>query len=482
MNNSSPDDVAMSASDRLHYNAVDRLFSLARHNRLKEVPSCMEEYGFDVDVENQHGNTLLCVASQNGLKRMAKVSLRLGANIDHQNGMGNTPLHFCCAYGFAELAAYLISKGANPMVRNENGVLCTEGLGKDALRLVNQAITEAQDAGLLDDTVPQHTEQQPVVEQEQVVEQVEEVEEEPFYQHYEQEEAVEQVVEQARVVAPIPQEKEDVFGVASWSESGGSAAAAAAAAATAAAAAAAAATQRRKVSTVSSSASSDGRWRPLPKAPRPRPLPKQPRPLPSGVKGISKKVAPITKPIPVPKRTTSLMLPKKKKKSNDTVGSTNSSTTLPKLVKAAPVILLEQQHVKIKPLPVVTPRTRYGYSSVLQAVHANDISAVRGLTGQTSEQDIAASLHACGLSGSNEMLEILYPHSTQRSLDRAMIAATARSNHNVVQYMLSQKSGSGEKTGEKTGESVSQSGIDRALVRAAAVIGRDGTNSVGGGE
>ena len=64
-----------------------------------------------------------------------------------------------------------------------------------------------------------------------------------------------------------------------------------------------------------------------------------------------------------------------------------------------------------------------------------------------------------------------------------MIAATARSNHNVVQYMLSQKSGSGEKkTGEKTGESVSQSGIDRALVRAAAVIGRDGTNSGGGGE
>ena len=132
MNNSSPDDVAMSASDRLHYNAVDRLFSLARHNRLKEVPSCMEEYGFDVDVENQHGNTLLCVASQNGLKRMAKVSLRLGANIDHQNGMGNTPLHFCCAYGFAELAAYLISKGADPEIKNHSGHVCYDGLGGTA--------------------------------------------------------------------------------------------------------------------------------------------------------------------------------------------------------------------------------------------------------------------------------------------------------------------------------------------------------------
>ena len=130
MSSSSPDELAMSTTDRLHYQAVDRLFSLARHNRLKEVPSFMEEYGFDVDVENQHGNTLLCVASQNGLKRMVKVSLRLGANIDHQNGMGNSPLHFCCAYGFFELAAYLISKGADPMVRNENGMLCTEGLGK----------------------------------------------------------------------------------------------------------------------------------------------------------------------------------------------------------------------------------------------------------------------------------------------------------------------------------------------------------------
>ena len=95
----------MSSDDRYHLVAVDRLFSLARHNRLKEVPACLDESGFDIDVSDAKGNTLLCIAAQNGLKRMAKLALRMGANIDHQNNIGNTPLHFCCAFGFANLAA-----------------------------------------------------------------------------------------------------------------------------------------------------------------------------------------------------------------------------------------------------------------------------------------------------------------------------------------------------------------------------------------
>ena len=135
------------------YMAVDQLFSLARHNRLKEVPKKLDENGFDIDVQDAKGNTLLCVAAQNGLKRMAKLALRMGADLDHQNAIGNT---LAVALGFAELASYFIGKGADPMLRNHNGVLCTEGLGKDALQLVNNAIAEAQEIGMLDETAHQH--------------------------------------------------------------------------------------------------------------------------------------------------------------------------------------------------------------------------------------------------------------------------------------------------------------------------------------
>jgi FK506-binding protein 1 len=112
---------------------------------------------------------------------------------------------------------------------------------------------------------------------------------------------------------------------------------------------------------------------------------------------------------------------------------------------------------------------------------------VRGLLLATTQNDIDAALHACGLSGSNNILEILMPQATQKSLDRAMIAATARSHHHVVEYMLSkrQESGDDEKgemnkntTNKNTKREpevvgrVSQSGIDRALVRAASVVPR----------
>ena len=484
------DDSNLSAADRVHYNAVDQLFSLARHNRYKDVPIKLEEYGFDVDVENYHGNTLLCVASQNGLKRMAKLALRMGADIDHSNGMGNRPLHFCCAFGFAELAAYLISKGADPMLRNNNGVLCTEGLGKDALNVVNQAITDAQEAGLLDDTIPQHVEvpkEEPVLQEqeqwdynngEQQQEQQQE-EQEPYYQ--EQEQPYYQEEEQTTTVIHTPPIN-DVFGVGSWNEKSERA------------------TTRIKTKPTipslsksmskasllssSSSSTSNERWRPLPKAPRPRPLPKAPRPLPNGAKPT---INITTKPLGLPERQTTIIEKTKttpKTKTPKTKTSTTKST-LPAL-KKTPSTTTTTKKSPLEPiLPILptlpTPRTRHGYTSILQAVHASDLTAVRGLTGYTTQQDVDASLHACGLCGSNQMLEILMPHATSKSLDRAMIAATARSHHHVVEYMLSQRGAIEEDDTQKdknttnsksNGEAgkISQSGIDRALVRAAAVV------------
>ena len=56
----------------------------------------------------------------------------------------------------------------------------------------------------------------------------------------------------------------------------------------------------------------------------------------------------------------------------------------------------------------------------------------------------------CISIGTIQLLELLLPHATQKSLDRAMIAATARSHHHVVEYMLSQR-GNQEEKEEKEG-------------------------------
>ena len=515
----------LSATDCVHYNAVDQLFSLGRHNRYKDVPTKLEEFGFDIDVENAHGNTLLCVASQNGLKRMAKLALRMGADIDHQNGMGNTPLHFCCAYGFAELASYLISKGADPMIQNHNGVLCTEGLGKDALRLVNQAITDAQEAGLLDDYIPQHVESHnntnkieveqewnnnidtaaavQVQDEEQYYQQEETSTQQPYYQDYQEhdataeqqayyQEAVLETIPQPHPVKPSPPLVDDVFGVATWGDGTHSMTSSSSYSSTT--------SKLSKTSSMSSlSSTSSGRWRPLPKAPKPRPLPKVPRPLPKG-----------TKPSKIPQRKKILIVDGNKKTTITTTTTNNNNNNNKKknrkqnddavVLPALQKMPVSYSKTETVPPPnhnvqqTATPRTLHGYKSILQAVHADDTHAVRGLTGHTSQQDVDAALHACGLAGSNTILEILMPHATAKSMDRAMIAATARSHHHVVEFMLSQKSStveSGERikqqhsmdtdkgddagagasgtTRIKVGQ-VSQSGIDRALVRAASVV------------
>ena len=119
-------------------------FSLVRHNRFKQLNNFIDKNEIEVDEQDDKGNTMLLVACQNGHKRMAKIVLRRGANINIQNYLGNTPLHFCFQYGFAKLGAYLITKGADPEIRNNNGFLCTEGLGRNALLTFNQAIEERQ--------------------------------------------------------------------------------------------------------------------------------------------------------------------------------------------------------------------------------------------------------------------------------------------------------------------------------------------------
>jgi hypothetical protein len=110
--------------------AIDDIFSFARHNRVEEVERLLDR-GVPVNVRDSSGNTILIIASQNGHKRVAKCALRRGADINAKNYKGNTPLHFCFTYGYGDtLGQYMISKGADPAIRNNTGLTCYEGLGR----------------------------------------------------------------------------------------------------------------------------------------------------------------------------------------------------------------------------------------------------------------------------------------------------------------------------------------------------------------
>ena len=81
-----------------------------------------------IDVQDEHGNTLLLLAAQQGNKRVVKALLRRGANIHAQNQQGNSVLHYCYEYGHVNLAEYLQGKGADDSLLNKHGLTCYEGL------------------------------------------------------------------------------------------------------------------------------------------------------------------------------------------------------------------------------------------------------------------------------------------------------------------------------------------------------------------
>ena len=81
--------------------AVEDIFSFARHNRYDEVERLLGQ-GVPVNVRDHFGNTILAVACQNGHKRVLKAALRRGADINSRNYKGNTALHFCYTYGYGD--------------------------------------------------------------------------------------------------------------------------------------------------------------------------------------------------------------------------------------------------------------------------------------------------------------------------------------------------------------------------------------------
>lgn len=110
---------------------LDTVFSQARNGRFKRLEESLN-LGFDVNSEDEKGNTLLCVASQNVNKRIVEMLLERGADVNHRNSQGNTPLHFAMAYDTdGALGEFLIERGADDTIENNFGLTPYDGVSAE---------------------------------------------------------------------------------------------------------------------------------------------------------------------------------------------------------------------------------------------------------------------------------------------------------------------------------------------------------------
>lgn len=106
----------------------DTVFSQARNGRLKRLIESVDA-GFDINAEDDKGNTLLLLACQNINVKMVEYLLAKRATINHKNAQGNTALHFAMAYDAeGKLGEFLIARGADDTIENSFGLTPYDGL------------------------------------------------------------------------------------------------------------------------------------------------------------------------------------------------------------------------------------------------------------------------------------------------------------------------------------------------------------------
>lgn len=110
------------------------VFASAKAGRVQQVADAIR-YGFDIETEDDQGNTLFLTAAMNGHKRLLDLLLSRGCNMNHQNNEGNCALHYCMDAGSRRLAdpdgaiaKYLIMHGAHAELRNAYGMEPYQGI------------------------------------------------------------------------------------------------------------------------------------------------------------------------------------------------------------------------------------------------------------------------------------------------------------------------------------------------------------------
>ena len=107
----SPDTVDESFEDEDDY--LEQIFSKTRHNHGPQVLDAIQK-GFDVNVIDSNGNSLLHICAQNNHRKLAASLLQNypHCRVNGENFKGLTPLDYSEKYGFLKMTAWLSSVGA----------------------------------------------------------------------------------------------------------------------------------------------------------------------------------------------------------------------------------------------------------------------------------------------------------------------------------------------------------------------------------
>ena len=102
-----------------NFNSQD-IFKFIVNNNIKSVKKYID-YGYDLNIEGEYGNTPLIFATSNNKIEIVKLLLNSGANIDKQNNDDDTALILAAFYNKIEFVKLLLDDGADIDKQNNDG-------------------------------------------------------------------------------------------------------------------------------------------------------------------------------------------------------------------------------------------------------------------------------------------------------------------------------------------------------------------------
>ena len=90
---------------------IELLFSKIRHNRVEYVMHQLNE-GFDPNIIDVNGNSMIHICAQNNRKYLAEIILDYGCDINIKNKKCLTALYYSQKYEFHKMSNWLITNGA----------------------------------------------------------------------------------------------------------------------------------------------------------------------------------------------------------------------------------------------------------------------------------------------------------------------------------------------------------------------------------
>jgi ankyrin repeat protein len=122
---------------------------IAASNGYLETLRVFLDSGFDVNIKQTYGYTLLHIAAQDGESEVIELLAKRGAGINARDDSGATPLYHAAGTNHANCVKVLLDAGANPNIQTTDGncpltVALAEGYSEIVTMLKNKGARECR--------------------------------------------------------------------------------------------------------------------------------------------------------------------------------------------------------------------------------------------------------------------------------------------------------------------------------------------------